>query len=228
MMEDTRVRDYLDDKLQTTFDLDNLDALINGVEEQHRLLHQQLQEASEALHDARNASSEHGDGMKRQIEAFQKQQASIDRGLAIISQSDTSDDALRQGFEASTEKLRQLQIADGYIKLLEGVESARNDIQRAMDSPETLRLALKPYKNLRALLTALLDAQVAADGAAPHLMDHVQKLVAGLRSELARGYGEGLKGTLKKVKWPQRDIRLGRFTEEWTEWADILLELQEP
>ena len=43
---DARVGDYLDDKLQTTSDLDNLDDLIASVSEQHELLKRQVCQAS--------------------------------------------------------------------------------------------------------------------------------------------------------------------------------------
>ena len=39
---DTRVADYLDDKLQTIADLDSLDALLLSVREQHTLLKSQV------------------------------------------------------------------------------------------------------------------------------------------------------------------------------------------
>jgi hypothetical protein len=37
-----RVSDYLDDKLQTSADFDNIDALIDAVNEQHDLLKKQV------------------------------------------------------------------------------------------------------------------------------------------------------------------------------------------
>ena len=48
----TRVADYLDDKLQTLRDLDSLDALLANVHNQHGLLKQQvsLSQASAPLH----------------------------------------------------------------------------------------------------------------------------------------------------------------------------------
>jgi hypothetical protein len=42
----------------------------------------------------------------------------------VITQSDTSDDAARQ-FSASMDKLRRLDVADGYIQQLKGVDSLR-------------------------------------------------------------------------------------------------------
>jgi hypothetical protein len=42
----------------------------------------------------------------------------------IITQSDASEDAVRQ-FEASMDKLRRLDVADGYIQQLKEVETLR-------------------------------------------------------------------------------------------------------
>lgn len=39
---DIRVEDYLNDKLQTTADLDNLDPLLNNVQDQQNLLNEQV------------------------------------------------------------------------------------------------------------------------------------------------------------------------------------------
>jgi len=60
----------------------------------------------------------------RQSEAFQAQQADIDRRLLIVTRSETGDEAARK-FESSMEKLRGLDIAKGYIELLKEVEELR-------------------------------------------------------------------------------------------------------
>jgi len=39
---ETRVQDYLNDKLQTVADFESLDSLLQNVQEQHRLLHTQV------------------------------------------------------------------------------------------------------------------------------------------------------------------------------------------
>ena len=62
--------------------------------------------------------------MLRQSEAFQAQQADIDRRLLIVTRSKTSDEAARK-FESSMEKLRSLDIAKGYMELLKEVEELR-------------------------------------------------------------------------------------------------------
>lgn len=47
---DIRVEDYLNDKLQTKADLDNLDSLLENVRNQQRLLKQQVPDSSILLH----------------------------------------------------------------------------------------------------------------------------------------------------------------------------------
>ena len=44
--QDTRVEDYLNDKFQTTADLENIDSLLESVKAQHRLLQEQVSDES--------------------------------------------------------------------------------------------------------------------------------------------------------------------------------------
>jgi hypothetical protein len=130
------------DKLQTLTDLDSLDALLSSVRNQHVLLKKQvylffflynwyvltsvtqLEDAESDQHEARRAAEEHSTSLKQQARQFQKDQEDISRRLMIVTQSDTSDDAVRQ-FEASMDKLRRLDVADGYIQQLKDVDVLR-------------------------------------------------------------------------------------------------------
>ena len=62
--------------------------------------------------------------MKHKAAEFQKEQDGIDRRLRIVTGSDVSDDAIRQ-FEQSMDKLHQLDVANGYVELLQGVDALR-------------------------------------------------------------------------------------------------------
>jgi hypothetical protein len=62
--------------------------------------------------------------VRNKIAAFSEQQLSIERRLKIITHSETSDEAVSQ-FEFGLEKLRRLDIANGYLKLLKEVETLR-------------------------------------------------------------------------------------------------------
>lgn len=86
-------------------------------------------------------------------------------------------------------KLQRLDVASGYMELLKEVDKLRFVIiveasgtvnidesfssqahQKLKASP---RLAIEPYRRLRSLVTAVKAAQPAAEGAAPHLVDHI-------------------------------------------------------
>ena len=137
---DVRVEDYLNDKLQTSADLDNLDSLLENVKNQQKLLReqasihqesslgytdlQQLLEAERSLDIATKAEREHSTSLWKQAHEFNQQQADIDRRLLIVTQSETSDDAVRK-FDSSMEELRRLDIANEYVGLLTEVDRLR-------------------------------------------------------------------------------------------------------
>ena len=56
--------------------------------------------------------------------SFQKEQQDIDARLLSVTQSETSDDAV-QKFDASMDKLRKLDVAAGYLELLQEVDTLR-------------------------------------------------------------------------------------------------------
>ena len=146
---DIRVEDYLNDKLQTTADLENLDALLENVRGQQGLLKKQvgvhnhavhesvyvanqksknqkiqLREAEETLTEKSNAFQTHSEDLLQQANQFASRQANIDRRLLILTQSETSDDAVRK-FDASMQSLQRLDVAKGYFQLLAEVENLR-------------------------------------------------------------------------------------------------------
>lgn len=86
--------------------------------------HSQLFEAQEALEEATKASNDHRDAVRKQVETFNQEQADIDRRLMIITQSETSDDAVRI-FESSMQKLQRLDVAKGYLSQLQEIETLR-------------------------------------------------------------------------------------------------------
>lgn len=119
-----RVGDYLDDKLQTLADLESLDSLLINVRNQQSLLQRQLEDAQKDLHDARSASTEHGSSVNTRVQKFHREQRDIDQRLLVVTNSDTSDDAVRR-FEKSMDKLRRLDVTKGYVQLLKDVDSLR-------------------------------------------------------------------------------------------------------
>lgn len=161
----------------------------------------------------------------------------------IITQSDTSDEAVRQ-FEASMEKLRRLDISKGYMELLNeidrlrylrlslkfGIRSLTHRSKEALENVKSApQLALQPYTRLRNLSLSLKSAQPAAEGAAPHLIDYAEKLATTLWQQMKQDFNTRLQKSLEKMKWPQKDLVLTK--DVVTEWADsvrLLLSLQEP
>lgn len=103
----------------------------------------------------------------------------------------------------------------------------RSDTRRNFSvSPQA---ALNPYLRLQNLVTALKEAQPAAEDAAPHLVDYVDLSAQTLWKQMKEAFARGFQETLTKMKWPGKDVVLsGRIEIEWTEGVEKLLELQEP
>lgn len=96
-----------------------------------------------------------------------------------------------------------------------------------MDSAPTS--AILPYKALRTISTSLQAAQVAAEGAAPHLVDHAEQLATSVKQQLQDRLSGRLQKALDKLKWPSRELVLNdAFVQEWVTSVDLLLDLQEP
>ena len=125
------------------------------------------------------------------------------------------------------ESLRKLEVAQGYVGLLIEIENLTTEARRNFkQSPQA---ALKPYIRLQSLLHALREAQPAAEDAAPHLIDHVEGSVQNLWRQMKDAFGSEFERTLKKIKWPGKDIDMtGALEQEWTNNVKKLLDLQEP
>src|SRR5690348_5104436 len=80
---DMRVEDYLDDKLQSTGDLENLDSLLANVETQRSQLQSQLDNAVKQLDEARLTSRDRKTLLEKRIADFQDLQQSIDVRVKI-------------------------------------------------------------------------------------------------------------------------------------------------
>lgn len=120
---DGRIGDYLDDKLQTLADLDSLDGLLLAVRDQQALLRKQLDDAQKDLEEAQQASVEHDASLKLQVAEFEHAQEDIDRRLKSITMSASCEVAVKR-FESSMDKLHKLDVAKGYVQVLQLVETA--------------------------------------------------------------------------------------------------------
>ncbi|KAI9829595.1 MAG: hypothetical protein M1819_006100 [Sarea resinae] len=223
---DIRVEDYLNDKLQTPADLQGLDSLLLNVKHQQALLKRQLHDADSALEQAKKESKAHSTSVTQRAQEFEKQQQEIDRRLQIVTRSETSTDAVEL-FEASMAKLRRLDVASGYVELLKEVDVlSAESRQNVKSSPEA---ALTPYVRLQRLVRSLRPLQTAAEGAAPHLLDHVEATTAALRQQIKDNFSAEFEALLHKLKWPDKGVAVPEsLDQEWTRRIDLLLDLQQP
>ncbi|KAI9804130.1 MAG: hypothetical protein M1825_001532 [Sarcosagium campestre] len=223
---DSRVVDYLNDKIQVTEDLANVDSLLRSVNNQQLLLKQQLYEAELALSKARSLSQGYASSTLQRITEFQEQQKDIDRRLQIITQSDASDDAARR-FQHTIDKLRRLDVATGYVNLLKHVDDLSLEAHKHIKSSP--QAALGPYTRLKQISSSLQSLQSDAEGAAPHLVDHVESASRTLWDQMTGILGGEFEVTLSKLQWPNKDASLeGDMLDEWQRGVERLLDLQMP
>ncbi|KAL5395970.1 hypothetical protein PMIN03_006989 [Paraphaeosphaeria minitans] len=224
--DDTRVADYLDDKLQTPQDLDALDGLLHTIHTQHGLLKQQLHDAQRDLSDAKDAAREHHQHLQTRARLFHDDQADIDRRLQVVAASHTSDDAVPR-FEHILDTLQRLHVASAYVDLLHHVDLLSQEAQwQLQTSPDA---ALAPYKQLRALHTRMLRLDEEAEGAAPQLLYHVDHITHALRSDLLHAFSARLETILAHVKWPTPKATItAALHPEWETAVLNLLDLQFP
>lgn len=223
---DARVLDYIDDRLALPSDFETLDSLIENVRNQQGLLRKQLDDAKRDHDSSQEQAEQHATSVRRRAEDFQKEQGDIDRRLLLVTRSETSDDAVRK-FEASMERLRKLEVAAGYVDMLREVDSLSAECTSQLGKSD--EAALEPYRRLQRLVTGLQPLQEAAEGAAPHLLDHIQRQVQNLRSTIQASFSADLEKTLKKLGWPKatRDIPIA-LRSEWERNVGRLLDLQRP
>ena len=87
--------------------------------------------------------------------------------------------------------------------------------------------ALPPYRQLQSLVSSLAPLQDAAEGAAPHLLDHVTKTSQNLRRQIKDSFAAELESVLKKLYWPKEGITLPvSLQRDWNDSVNRLLDLQ--
>lgn len=221
-----RIIDFLDDKLQTWDDLRSLDTLLADVGTQHDLLQQQLHDAQRDLQQAKQQAHDHHTSLQQRANQFLADQADIDRRLLAITAEDTSDEAVPR-FEAVLDTLRRLDVANGYLELLQDINGLRDEAQTRLKTSN--EAALAPYKQLRSLHTNLTVLQDDAEGAAPQLLHHVDTITRNLRRQIFDAFSSDLDKLLKKIGWPAPKATIPSHLQgEWEAAAGKLLELQMP
>lgn len=98
--------------------------------------------------------------------------------------------------------------------------------QQIKNSPEA---ALKPYIHLQHISKALKTLQPAAEGAAPHLVDHVDEASGTLWKRMKNTLSAEFEQTLARMKWPSKEAKSqDGLLQEWEAGVEKLLLLQEP
>jgi hypothetical protein len=78
-------------------------------------------------------------------------------------------------------------------------------------------------------VSSLKEAQPAAEGAAPHLIDYTEKLASALRQQLKRFFGDRLQKSLETMKWPTRELNItDSLLDKWRQDVELLIDLQMP
>ncbi|KAK1766496.1 TIP-1 family-domain-containing protein [Phialemonium atrogriseum] len=221
---DIRLEDYLDDKLQSTTDLENLDTLLASVEYQRSQLQSQLDDATKELEESRKSSADRQAALSSQIQEFQTLQKSIDVRLQILAASDAPDEAIRR-LEQPMKQLHKVDLAHKYLLLLQDVEELRSAARSHL--PQSPKAALEPYSRLKQLSMRLKELQPAADEAAAHLVTHVANISSNLWDEMKQTMWNELEAVLTKRGWPKIDPQL-EIDDEWRECFEKLLDLQVP
>lgn len=97
--------------------------------------------------------------MLQQTQEFERQQASVQERLMIVTSSDTPEEAT-QRLRGPLEKLRKLRLAEQYVDMLEFVESLKDNARGCL--PQNPKEALKPYIQLKELAIELQQLQEPA------------------------------------------------------------------
>ncbi len=225
MEPDIRLEDFLDDKLQSSTDFEILDSLIANVEVQRSQLQEQLDHATKELEDARRAAHDRQGGLSRSIEEFQRLQQSIDLRLKIVAESDAPDEAIRR-LDGPMKQLHKVELAYKYVSLLQDVEHMRLEARSHL--PQSPKAALEPYSRLKRLSTRLKELQGPADEAAPHLVNHVERITEKLWKEMKETMSREMEAILTKRNWPHGVDPQSEMDPEWQQCFEKLIDLQAP
>lgn len=220
---DIRLEDYLNDKIQTGADFANLESLIANVDQQEQQLQRQLEDAKSKLQEVKQSSANHTSSMLEQTREFERQRDSVQKRLMIVTNSDTPEEATRR-LQGPMEKAQKLELARAYVDLLKDVDGLTNEARLYL--PGRPKEALVPYIQLKELSLSLVDLSLAAEGAAPHLVRHVQNATTKLWADMKRIMSQEFETILQKLKWP--DDKTAGTTREWCDCFEKLLDLQAP
>ncbi|KAH7249766.1 TIP-1 family-domain-containing protein [Fusarium redolens] len=218
---DIRVEDFLDDKLQSTSDLENLDTLIANVELQRNQLQSQLDTAVKELEETRRTADDRQGSLAARIEEFQKLQESIDLRAQIYAASDAPDQAIER-LKSPMNKIKAVERAQSYLVLLQDAEGFRADARSFL--PQNPKASLEPYIKLKQHVQKL-QGLPGQEGL--HLVAYAESVATSLWDEIKSTMSGELEAVLKQRKWPKIDTQL-QMDEEWINCIEKLIDLQKP
>ena len=221
---DIRVEDYLDDKIQSSTDLENLDTLLASVEYQRSQLQSQLDDATKELQEARQSAEDRQAELTTRIQEFNQLQKSIDTRLQVVASSDAPDEAIHR-LEKPMKQLHKVDLAHKYLLLLQDVKHLQEEARAFL--PQDPKAALDPYTKLKQLAILLKQLQGPADEAAVHLVAYVASVTDTLWDEMKKTMWNELDTVLAKRSWPKIDPA-SAVDEEWRRCFEKLIDLQAP
>ena len=160
--------------------------------------------------------------MLAQTNEFEKQHASIQNRLLLVTSSENPEEATNL-LKGPMEKLRRVEMATLYVELLTEVNELTVEARRHL--PAEPKEALKPYTRLKELAIALRQLQEPAEGAAVHLVKYVEDTSTSLWLQMKRIMTDEFEAIFKKSNWPEE---AQEPTREWIDCFDRLLDLQGP
>ncbi|KAH7157120.1 TIP-1 family-domain-containing protein [Dactylonectria macrodidyma] len=218
---DIRVEDFLDDKLQSATDLEDLDSLLANVELQRNQLQSQLDTAVKELEEARRTADDRQGSLAARINEFEKLQESIIARQQVSALTDGPDQAIAR-LREPMKKLETVELAQKYLSLLQDVEKNRSEARSHL--PQNPKAALEPYTKLRQLSTKLVNLP-GQEGL--HLVSYVEKVTDSLWDEMKKMMSAELEAVLNQRKWPRVDPE-SEMDDEWINCFEKLLDLQVP
>jgi len=218
---DIRVEDFLDDKLQSFDDIEELDTLLENVELQRNQLQSQLDTAVKELEETRRTADDRQGSLTARIQEFQKLQESIDLRAQIYAASDAPDQAIER-LKSPMNKIKAVERAQNYLILLQDTEKLRAEAKSFL--PQDPKGALEPYIKLKQHVLKLQDLP-GQEGL--HLVAYAENVASSLWDDIKSTMSGELEEVLKKRKWPRVETDL-QMDEEWINCIEKLIDLQKP
>ncbi|KAK6505391.1 hypothetical protein TWF481_007296 [Arthrobotrys musiformis] len=217
--QDARVYDFLNDKIQTSADLRSLDSLLDALRNQHSLLQQQLDQVGKDLDEAQTEQKQHASSVLTKSHQYLQRQTEIDARLEKVRTSQTVSDVVLN-YRRNLDRLKQLEIAKGYITILQAVNVLKKQTQDVIASDP--KAALVPYYQLQQISAQLRRKHEIAEGAAVHLVEYVEQATTELWDDMKERLSKQFQTTLDAIGWPTQDLSPEKMQQFDTEFVKIL------